>query len=466
MKTHKLLRGNAASTAVVALIIISVGTLGLISMLGIVNARNQQVEASEEGFLRRIRELNGRQLAKEFLYRQVLPNSTGAATTIEWSYDNGDSDPSDDNWARIVVGSWNTSAFTTTSLGVVNQTSPGGDSNPYEVPVTISVTGNVTSSGAWDTSLQAQTYRYRVCGRNPALAGTLFGIHRSANGGSNQIGGTIAVNGASYVWETDSGTKSYSFSGLRSATWNDEAGGPDYLVTEIGTTDLLKIDGTPFLPWINNFPLGGAVSNDGTMRVTYDSNPNSLANTAINGGGVNGLTTNSNGVSSDPAGNVVIDLNDPSLPHVYIPDGAASVTFIGQTTSAQEIAAATMSPVVVAVKDSTTPSGAIPTDPDVVSISCQGNNTRPLIVGIIKGPSNTMDLQFTGLNWRMIYFSEDVTTTVSTNGGTVNLEGGVFTNREFIHSGGGLLNIVKEDAPSELDGIAPRWAWVEGYLQP
>jgi hypothetical protein len=458
-------RAIAGSTAIVALIIVSVGTIGLMSLMGIINARTQQVEASETSFLRRIRELNGRQLAKEYIYRNVLPNATGAGETIEWSYDDGDSDPSDDNWARIVVGSWSGSPYSTTTLGVSNPTSPGGDLNPYEVPVTVSVLGNVTSTGTWDTAKVPYEFRYRACGMNPALAGILFGLHRSLGGTeSNEASGSILVNGGSYLYKPTLGPD-YSFSTERMRGSNVDLTGSGFAVTEIDSTDPVAVSNVPFVPMIVSFP-DFSVLNNGSLDIvwgTWGTGPISLQTAATNGGGmlVDPLTPSStNGVTSDGAGNITIDLDDPSLPHVLISDEALSITLQGQTTAAEEIAAATMSPVIIAAKDS---AGGIN---DIGQITATGNNTRGLILGIGRDLSAPLQMDFLSVNFRMIYIAQQAPTTVTTGGAAVNLEGGIFTNCDFIHSGGGSLNIVRDDDPAALSSIAPRWVWVEGYLNP
>lgn len=471
---HRRLR-CLGGTAIVALIIVGMGSIGMTALISLVHARGMQIEASQEGFLRRIRELNGRQLAKEYVYHQVMPNSSGAGETIELSFDDGDSDPSDDNWARIVVSSWNTSAFSATALGLANPVGPGAASNPFEAPVTITVLGNVTSSGAFDTAKQPEAFQFRVCGKNPALTGTVLGVHRSATGSNEvrsvgNVNESIKARGAAYVWESASPTgNAYNFEAERAGTSNPESGGADYKISGLdvsGSSDLLAPANAPYTPLINSF--GSGVANDGTLSVIWGAGPNSLQTTATNGGAMIAdplVVSSSNGVSSDGAGAIFIDLNDPSLPHVLVAEGANAIKLIGQADATQEVAASTMSPVIIAIKDSTNPAAIIP-DPDVAIIECAGNNTRPLIVGIVKDLPEPMVLQFAGTRWRMIFFAEETITTVDTLGLDVTLEGGVFTNRDFIHNDSGSLQIVKEDDPGPLESIAPRWVWVESYRQP
>lgn len=458
------------STAVVALIILGMGSVGLSSLIAIIHARGNQVEAMETAFLRRVRELNSRQLAKEFAYRQIMANSTGTATTLVWSYDDGDGDTSNDNWARITVDAWSDSPFSTTTLAASNPLSPGGQTNAFAATANVTVFGGLTSTGAWDPD-SGVSYDFRLCGKNPAQAGILFGSQRVPLS-SNSVSGALTVNGRSYFYQpTDNvspPTESYEYSAANSNARILDLSGVNNSITQVGSTDETIPDNTPFVGYINNYV--GGIANDGSLSVVWDGVPTSLRDTSIAQGAIYAdpvTPGSSNGITVGNSRDVTIDLDNTSLPHVLIPDGASTVILQGQTTAAEEIAASTMAPLIVVIKDSTNGSPLV-SDPDVELIQCTGNNTRPLIVGMLKSPIEDYELQFSGTtSFRMIYIAESSTTVYNVLGADVAIEGGVFVDSDFVQSdSGGTLTINPDSDPSDYDAIAPRWGWVEMYRQP
>jgi len=444
------------SVVVVALIITAVSTLGLVGALGVVQARSAQVNSTEDAIFRRVRELNGRQLAREYVYQQVLPSTAGAGGTFEI--------PS--NWGRITVGSWNESAFTTNTTGQINPVSPSPVADAYEVAVDVEVFSLVTDAGAWDTSSATQSYEYQVKGKNPSLAGTLLGIHRSGNGliANNSVSGALTASGRSYIWESDSlsASREYDFDAVQVTAENSELGDDDYQVTAPGgnpAVSKLMPDNTPFQAWLN-YGVAGSVTNAGLLNVVDGPNGNSLTQYVTDNGGVNiGGTSGYSGfgVSNDGAGHTTITLGQANLPNVILDAAHTQITLQGQTNFGLETAAANHDPVVIVVD------GTLLTQLNIVN-----NNTRAIILGVQKGFGlGTVNLSISSAeSVRMIMIAEECPMSVTCNGNDVEWEGGIITDRNFVHNNSGTLTIVDEDTPDELNNIAPRWLWVESYLEP
>jgi hypothetical protein len=161
-------------------------------------------------------------------------------------------------------------------------------------------------------------------------------------------------------------------------------------------------------------------------------------------------------VVCDGLGSTTITLNNANLPHVLLDPNHVTVTLQGQTDAAAELAASTMSPVMIVINGNT-----------VTTLNLNNNNTRPIIVGIKKAfglTSLTVNCN-TVSTFRLILIAEETPMTIDCNARTVSIKGGIFTDRNLIQNNDGALSIIQEDSPSALSAIAPRWVWVEGYQQ-
>jgi len=447
-------RPHSGSTAVIALMIVAMGTLGLLGMVAIIQARTQQVEATEEAFLRRVRENNGRQMSREYAYRYVLPSASGAGGTFTLA----------DGWGKITAGSWAASPFTTSTTGEINPMGPGGTRDPFQVAVAVSLYGQY-SGGAWDADETPQSQQIQVRADCPALSGTLLGIHRSAIGvlANNQVSGAVTVNGASYFWDADSllANREYDYSPLRVNAKNASFGDADYQVTASGvdpSTAKMMPDNTPFIAWLNH-GVAGAVVNTGLMNLVAGPSGNSLTSyvTTHTPTTVTGTSSiNANGVVCNGLGTTTLTLANANLPNLFITGSHLTLNLQGQTNAAQELAASTMNPVVIVVTSGT-----------LLNINLSNNNTRPIILGIKRTFGlTTVGLNFTSVtNCRLMLFAEETPITADCNGANVVLKGGVFTDRNFVQNNDGTLTIIQEDSPNTLETVAPRWAWVESYKQ-
>ncbi len=448
---------NQGSIAIIALLVTAVGTIGLAAMLTLVHARMSQIETAEEAVLRRVRLMNGKQLAKQYVYQEVLPTSAGA----EGTYTIGS------NWARITVKNWIGSAFTTTTTGEINPFGPSPNGVPFVETVEVDVF-SLASSGSWDTTSEPDTYEFRILGRNPALGGTLLSLHRSANGAlaDNEVDGPITVSGRSLIWESDAvlADRNYEFLAEQTIGENSEFGDSDYRVAAApsGDPDVAKLmpDNTPFAAWLN-YAVVSSVTNTGLLSVVNGPSGNSMTNFVINNGGAtlagtSGVTAT--GYSNNGSGVTTITLGEPSLPHLILDATHTTVTLEGQVDAAAETAASTLSPVVIVVQ------GTL-----LTTINIQRNNARPVILGVRKGfglGSVSLNIGTGATDVRMILVAEETPMTVDCAGNDVDWEGGVITDRDFVHNANGTLTFIEEDSPTTLDTTAPRWLWVESYLQP
>ena len=118
---------------VIAMIVMALGTMGMLSLIAVMNARMEQVNSLEDRAIRHVREMNGRQLAKAYAYQRFWTTASGGGETVDLP----------GNWGRIVTPSWSTAGFATTNqLGTVNQVSPSPDRAAYAETVDISVFRN------------------------------------------------------------------------------------------------------------------------------------------------------------------------------------------------------------------------------------------------------------------------------------------------------------------------------------
>lgn len=447
-------RPQSGSTAVIALMIVAMGTLGLLGMVAIIQARTQQVEASEDAFLRRVRENNGRQMSREYAYRYILPSASGAGGTFTLT----------GGWGKIAAGSWAASPFTTSTTGEINPMGPGGTRDPFQVSVTASLYSQY-SGGAWDADETPQSQQIQVRADCPALGGTLLGIHRSASGllANNQVSGAITVNGSSYFWGADSllVNREYDFSPLRVNAKNAAFGGADYQVTTSGvdpSVSKMMPDNLPFTAWLNH-GVAGAVVNTGLLNLVAGPSGNSLTSYVTNNTPttVTGTTAiNSNGVVCNGLGTTTLTLMNANLPNLFITGTHLTLNLQGQTTAGNELAASTLNPVVIVVTSGT-----------LLNINLLDNNTRPIILGIKRTFGLTgVGLNCTGVtNFRLMLFAEETPLTVDCNGTNVMMKGGIFTDRDLVQNNDGTLTLIQEDSPNTLENYAPRWAWVESYKQ-
>lgn len=441
--------GSRGSTAVLALVIVMIGSTGMAAMMAYVHANTILVDSTEEAFMRRIRHGNSQMMAVEFLHKIVLPSNSGDGGIFELP----------DNWGRIEVDSWADSAFSTTAKGSINPLSPGGNGEAFALPINIEVFGSVNNDGEWESTSGTKDFEFRVCGRNPCLAGTLVGVHRSASGllANNAVTGSITANGGSFIWESDAlfGDHTYDFAAERFNLMNKTLSPLEYLLSPVlgGDEDG---DELPYMRWFSN-AVSGSVSNDGLLNVVNGPNANSMTGYVQSNGGVsvNALSGyNAYGISNFLF-TTTVDLDNPSLKHVIIGGLTTTVNLEGQTDSAQEITASTMDPVVIILNSGT-----------IATVNITSNNQRPILLGVKKTFGLIpVTLSFSGTDtFRMIYVSEETPTTINTGGATVTLEGGILSDRNLTQTNG-TLNIVQEDAPDVLDQIAPRFLWVEGYQQ-
>ncbi|MGI8602801.1 MAG: hypothetical protein ACR2OZ_07345 [Verrucomicrobiales bacterium] len=184
----------------------------------------------------------------------------------------------------------------------------------------------------------------------------------------------------------------------------------------------------------------------------------------INGGTA---TNSSMGFSSDGAGAVSVDLSSSTLAGVVV-ENAATLELKGQST-ATAWADVGNSPSALVVYHQAPASTY-----NLTAINFTHKNNRRVVLGIRKDenlPGVTFSFPDVGSNeagvgpeWRLIAQIESTPAIFNFVGTTLNLIGGIVTNRELAApSGGQLLHIYREQVPLGLMTKTPRRAWTEGF---
>jgi hypothetical protein len=112
---------------------------------------------------------------------------------------------------------------------------------------------------------------------------------------------------------------------------------------------------------------------------------------------------------------------------------------------------------------------------NLTNVQFIAKNNRRVVLGLKKDASLAdVTLNFpdastgtagVGPEWRMIAHLESIPATITYSGNTLNLTGGLATDRSLTApTGGGMaLHIYREPAPLGLTSKTPRRAWVEGF---
>ncbi|MEM1296490.1 MAG: hypothetical protein AAGH89_14070 [Verrucomicrobiota bacterium] len=445
---------------IIAMIVMALGTLGMLSLIAVMNARMEQVNSLEDRAFRHVREMNGRQLAKAYAYQRFWTTAFGGGETVDLP----------GNWGRIITPSWSTAGFSTTNqLGTVNQVSPSPDREAYAETIDISVYGHIDSStGTWSTTATPKTVEYQVCSRALSLSDHVFESRRQTS--TKTISGNLRVHGKSAVWQDSGANNSIAFATEELVANNDTSVQTNFAVTDLSGNTLAPNNLTVTdLP--NWFAAAGSTLNpSGTYPIffnddwapfndsgTFSSFENRMI--ARNGGTVfsvnalSGSSVNLNGVNSNGFGVVTVDLNSLSLVDTVI-ENVVSLTFSGQTSTAEELAVENQ-PVVSFVARS-----AI-----LTTLSFTGSNARPLIVAL--GGSNvvTANTSFdSGESLRLFLLADQQQLSIS-SGGTTTIFGGLATDEDVAISSGTIDLYPETTNPTLFEDLLWRSYWVESYLQ-
>ena len=453
---------------VLALMCSGLAVIGLTYWMMAIGARSRHVDATEDAAKRRLARANGRTLAFRYMHSRVLPSTAGNAFSRglgQWysgleNYEWGGARLTA-NWTGSTLGS------NTGSTGI-NRISPGdragfglADSTGtgFDLPISI-LDGSQSVPHRW----QSRSY-------SPALAGDLLVVHEPASPSSTiALTGAIQLNGRAHFHNAGSGgltvDPEVTFTGYSS----QGPGLPSLAATNAMVTNFpplvgysWAVSGTPAagqsrVIWEESTPgfsLRNKVLDTRTVPAIY------MINGAVS-------STGSNGYSSDGLGKVTIDLGNPTLDSVVV-ENVQTIDVIGQSTALTWDDAAGFPTVLVVVRRG-------PADTFVpATVNFRNKNNRRLVFAVRceSDPPNPVTLNFpeaadasadVGPDWRMVLVLEQTPVAFAIAGDTLNLTGGVSTDRSILAPAApGALKIFRDNGPVGLTTRTPRRTWAEGF---
>lgn len=431
------------SASLAAMVICLLGTIGLLAMVTIIHARQMLINSGEEKALRRVRLLNGRQLAKEALFRRVLASESGAETTLALG----------GNWGRVTIPAWNSNPYTTNQLSsITNQTSPSPELAPYVTSLTASIYTVVDASSNWS---DPDSFICNFNAQNTALAGFLLDARRPADSlAANSVAGTLVVNGRALAFENPEQNNAFEFQSTTISAPNSALERSNFAPT------------CPSRPL--NFPMlplpegvaavAGYVKGDRSAVDAADTAAAELAE-IVQAEGQTILAenvTHANGIDSDGSGVVNLTVGDFGLVHTIIQGNLTTLNLIGQPNAVDAVAVENLAPVIV-ITNSTS----------LTTVTFTALNRRPLILANAVGEANSalaVSYAFpSGADFRVFFIQQDANTQFTLSG-PATIRGGIAL--DFATSvSGGTLTIEEETNKSFFQFLLPRSAWLETYRQ-
>ncbi len=465
MKNHRS-KPPRGGVLVFALLCTAVAVVGLTYWIMTVAARGKYIDTQYDAVKRRVSMDNARRMATRYMNLRVVPASAGSTFTRGiGTYFSGTQNY---DWGGITLGSaWagSTLASQTYSTGV-NRTSFGdksgfglrtGTGSGYDLPIQI-----LDGYGA-------HLYRWQARSYSPQLGGDLLVVHNPVGGGSPALDGVITVSGRAHFYNASAGGTLGS--GVTFTSYGSLGAGWGSLVS----TDVMVSNYPPVhnLTWAST--AGGAVP--GVSNVVWDdASPGySLKNKVLDNKTVPALytvngasaVTSSNGYTSDGAGLVTIDLNNATLDSLVI-QNVQTLEITGQSTNVQWTDAAVLPTVLLVVHRTSADTYPLTT------VRCRYKNNRRLVLALrsevasssatIEYPEANDPMAGVGAEWKTVFAIEQIATTFSVAGGTLNLTGGISTDANITAPPSpGALNLFRENVPLGLNSKSPRRAWAEGY---
>ena len=472
---RSVLRRQAGSVMLLSLMIMGVTTLGVAAWVTLINGRTAYSEASEDGMRRRVAIRNSREIAEEYLYRYAAAGGSGVAASYPVDPVNSPATPYDPSEPDIVeqveVAAWSGAPFDSISEpGRMNRLSPADDT-AYFQKFTIAL-------GRGDHQVLRD---FELRSRAPMFGGDLVTLHYpTIDPTSNlRVRGNVEVRGRTVIWRPDI-IDLYSTNRYSSDEYAlvDDAYGEYDIYNPSG--DQIRPSNFPFPPMTagavsaSNLGYNGQISTVENTYNTFNSMhaaPGSAPVTA------NGLVSSSQqGVVSNGAGTVTIDLNEPSLKKVYIHNDTSAIRLNGQITQTEFDDADSYSPLqIIIVQDASS-------QRNLSMIECYQRNNRRLVVGVKKSknasdPTSYLRVSFRWMNsnstpfptWRLVAISEnsEIRFQHNTSNSQVTVYGGVRTDRGFYSHDSSSRKFIleRETDPLGLESLllVDRNIWIESY---
>jgi len=453
---------------VLALMCSGLAVLGLTYWIMTVGARSRYVDTMEDATKRRVARANGRTLAFRYAHLRVLPATGG--TAFSRGLGTWYSGLENYEWGGVRLNSaWSGSPLrsNTGSTGI-NRISPGDRAG----------FGLADSAGTgYDLALQvldggqSVPHRWQARSYSPMLAGDLLVVHAPASPATAvALTGSIQVNGRAHFQAAASSsltvdpTVTFNAYGSQGPALPSLAS-TDRLVSNYPPVHALTwtVAGTPVagqsrVIWeesVPGFSLRNKVLDTRTVPAIY------VVNGAVN-------STGSNGYSSDGLGTVTIDLGNPTLDSVVV-ENVRTIEVIGQSTALTWSDVAGFPTALVVVRRG--PADVfIPTAVNfrnknnrrvVFSVRCESDPPAPVTLSFPEANQASAEV---GPDWRMVLVLEQTPVAFSAAGGTLNLTGGISTDRSVAAPAApGTLRLFREFGPVGLSTKTPRRAWAEGF---
>lgn len=436
MRIHR--HSRSGSALLILLVLMIVGGALMAGWLSVLGTQTNYVEQFEVASNHRIAYDNADAVAREYMLSQVLASSSAAGATVTL----------DGGWGSVTIPASTGTPLTSTVQPTVNHFNPG-NGDGYTLDVSVQIDDGTGMPTAANRLYQAKS-------RSPILSGDLFiGDNPTLTpGADSSVSGSINVSDRTFLWVPNSPntfsltTSSYTGPATAQVTLHNSGG------------DTVLMSNFPFVKLTSGY-VNGAPSYAGNIDVVRNSSGiNSLYAKVTEGTYIDvdgSAVQSSQGVSSDGAGNVTINLLDNDLTNVFVEKNVTSLTLTGQSTDTDYETAGNQAAILILVNQS---SG------NLTSVQLTNRNNRKLVFAVKKSTASTLAFsapQASSGVWRSIFTIENTPTTWTIPAGqTLSLEGGIQSDRAVSATGGGISISIESD-PKLLERYTARDGWVEGY---
>ncbi len=485
---------TAGGVLIVAMLLTAAATLGFAAWATLLNQRQQSAEETMGGIQRRLAFANGRQMAIQLGYNQLMTQNTGNAIDLA-QYDT--------TLTAKIHGSLKTDAWTGSAISkfplpypavnnsAMNRFSPSGTHAAYGPEFSFTVKASVmdyypnptvrTDANNAPVSIAAGLIT-SVRHYAPLLSGDLLCIYKPTLGTATPLAnqtltGNIRVVGGRSLILTPAPLA--NFSALRT----DAISTPHYNVPS-NPIIFQNTASTPAQILPSNFPsivtslgsvgTGNNLDTQHRLNVIDDAtnNPsNSLKARILSSDVVISINTAANhalqdGVSFDLATGVLnIDLANQAIWGIVADNNVSEIRLQGMPAINSNLASVRLCYTETAGLYART----------LTKISCQGDaNYRPIIIAVKKspnptgsavvGPEVTLEYPTTTPLWHSLIVVENTPLIFTTNG-ILTLAGGIMTDASLTGpTGQNRVQIIPSTLSTFLTHIAPQRMWLETYF--